>query len=330
MAGKGIFVDEIQPGRKIEGVFIIRAKSLKAFRDPSKGQYLALTLADKSGHIEARVWEDATALGQTIEMNDPVWVSALAEDYQGQVQLQVAELRKTSPEECSKADFMSSTPKDVRELAKFIKEKVQSIGQEHLRRLVEAILLEDEQVRRKFAECPAAERLHQNYLGGLLEHTAEVVDTCEFVAAKYVELDRDLLIAGAILHDIGKVREYSWDLAIDKTDEGELLGHLVMGYEMVMGKIGEIEGFPEKTRILLGHIILSHHGSYEWGSPKLPMTAEAMVLHLVENIDAQVHNIRQSTEEARKQGKTWTEWDRLFDRKWYVGDLGESPQESEE
>lgn len=322
MSSKGIFVNQIEAGRRVEGLFAIKQKSLRAFRDASKGQYLALTLADKSGSIEARVWQDAVAVGETVGVGEVIWVSGLAEEFQGQLQLRVDQLRKCRPEDYSAADFLASTPEDVVELARFMKEKAESIKPDHLRTLVAKVLLEDEEVRRKFAECPAAERLHQNYLGGLLEHTAAVMDTCEFVARKYGELDRDLLLAAAMLHDIGKIKEYSWGVAIDRTTEGELLGHVVMGYEMVMEKVKEIEGFPEETRVLLGHMLLSHHGEYVWGSPKLPMTAEAMILHLVENIDAQFHNIKQLTEEARKQGKPWTDWDRLFERKWYVQGAG--------
>lgn len=330
MSEKGIFINQIEAGRKVEGLFAIKEKSLKAFRDPSKGQYLALTLADRTGSIEARLWEDAAAVGEMLKVKEVIWASGRAEEYQGQVQLRVEQLGKCPPGEYTKADFLPSTPEDVVELAKFVKEKAESFKHGHLRTLVEKVLLEDEEVRRRFAECPAAERLHQNYLGGLLEHTAAVVETCEFVAGKYQELDRDLLLAAAIMHDIGKIKEYSWEVAIDRTDEGELLGHVVMGYEMVMEKVREMEGFPDKLRILLGHMMLSHHGEYIWGSPKLPMTAEAMILHLVENVDAQFHNIQQRTAEARKQGKPWTEWDRLFERRWYVRDSVDSDEGREE
>jgi 3'-5' exoribonuclease len=287
-------------------------------------------LADKTGSIEARIWENAAAIEESLKVREVVLATARADEYQGQVQLQIERLRKCSAGEYSVADFMPSTPADVRELAKFLKERVESIGRVHLKRLLEMVLLEDEEVRIRFAECPAAERLHQNYLGGLMEHTAAVTDICTFVTQKYTGLDRDMLLTAAILHDIGKTREYAWDVAIGRTDGGELLGHVVMGYEMVMKKAAEIEDFPEMDRILLGHAILSHHGAYEWGSPKLPMTAEAMVLHLVENIDAQFHNIQQSTEAARKQGKRWTEWDRMFERKWYVGEARDGTEGSEE
>ena len=195
---------------------------------------------------------------------------------------------------------------------------MKSVGDEHLRELL-LRLFRDQEFRGKFISAPGAKTLHHAYVGGLLEHTVEVVELCEKTAEVFPQLDRDLLITAAIVHDIGKTEELTWSAAFDYSDEGNLLGHLVLGERQVRQLADQIEGFPEELKLLLSHMILSHHGTGEFGSPKVPMTAEAIALHHAEDLDAKVNMFLGNIEAARQKGQRWTERHFLLNRALYVG-----------
>jgi 3'-5' exoribonuclease len=214
--------------------------------------------------------------------------------------------------------FQPRTKEDIEELWTRMKEVVEALENAQMKRLLTAIL-DDEKIARDFKRCPAAVNYHQSYIGGLLEHTVKILEMGVFVCEQYPRLNRDLLLAGIILHDIGKTREMKYDGPFEYTDPGKLLGHLVIGVMMIQEKMRDLPDFPEDLRDVLYHLILSHHGEYEWGSPKLPMTPEALALHHLDNLDAKVEASGRAIETDRLAESSWTEYNQMFKRELYKG-----------
>ena len=321
-------IADLEPGKRVQGRFLVARKELR--QGGRAGFFLDLTLCDASGRVPAKVWENAAAIGESFEAGEVVEVSGMAETYRDELQVRVERVRPVPPEEVEASDFLPRSGKDLDALGKRLREVVESIKEPHLRELVSSFL-RDEDCWRRFRTAPGAKALHHAYVGGLLEHTVEVVELCEKVVELFPELDRDLLLAGAILHDIGKTEELSWDTAFDYTDEGQLLGHLVLGERMVRERAEPIEGFPDELKLRLSHIILSHHGTGQFGSPKVPMTAEAIALHHAEDLDAKVNMFLEYIRPAREKGKRWTDSHWLLKRSFYVGDIEEAePPEANE
>ena len=308
---------ELVPGKRVEGRFLVARKEL---RDTRAGkQFLDLTLMDQTARVTARVWDNALEISQGFEVGDVVRVVGVAETYRDELQLKLDQVRAVPPEEVEASEFLPRSKKDIKALEARLAEVVKSIGNEHLRELLLSFFREEE-FQGRFRTAPGAKALHHAYVGGLLEHTAEVVELCEKVAEVFPELDRDLLMAGAILHDVGKMEELSWKTAFDYTDEGQLIGHLVLGERRVRQQADGIEGFPEELKLRLSHMMLSHHGTGEFGSPKVPMTAEAVALHHAEDLDAKVNMFLGQIGAAREQGRKWTERHFLLQRSLYVGE----------
>lgn len=315
-------IRDIAPNTEVEGRYLVVRKELR--QGGRAGFFLDLTLCDPTGRVPAKVWENAVALGERFEQGDVVEISGVAETYREELQIRLEEVRPVPADEASPGDFLPRSEQDTKSLERRLAEFVKSVGNEHLRGLL-LNLFRDQAFRDKFISAPAAKALHHSYVGGLLEHTVEVAELCEKVVELFPRLDRDLLIAGAILHDIGKVEELTWRTAFDYTDQGQLLGHLVLGERRMRQEAEKIEGFPEQLKLMLSHIMLSHHGAYEYGSPKLPMTAEAIALHQAEDLDAKVNMFLAQIGAAREQGRRWTERHFLLQRQLYAG-----PGEGEE
>jgi len=320
-------IAELSPNRQVEGRYLVLRKELR--QGGRSGFFLDLTLCDSTGRVPAKVWENASAIAQRFQQGDVVEVTGTAETYREELQLRLENVRPLSPEEADPTDFLPRTEKDRDALERKLAEFVRSLQHPHLRELLLA-LFRDQDFRAKFRAAPAAKALHHSYVGGLLEHTVEVTELCEKVAELFPALDRDLLVAGAILHDIGKLEELSWQTAFDYTDPGQLIGHLVLGERMVRREADRIEGFPEGLKMILSHMILSHHGAYEYGSPKLPMTAEAIALHHAEDLDAKVNLFLGQIAAARDQGRSWTERHFLLQRALYAGPAAGDEQEASE
>src|SRR3989338_4097068 len=230
----------------------------------------------------------------------------------------VQKLRRAEEGEYDLADFLPATEKDPAELWARVRAGVQAIRHPHLASLVEHFY-GDPDFRARLEQAPAARRVHHAYLGGLLEHLAEVLALCDTVLALYPEINADLLRTGALLHDVGKLQEYVWQRDIDYTDAGRLIGHVVLGDEMVTRMIEHIADFPEELSLRVRHMLVSHHGRYEWGSPARPQTLEAIALHQIENLSAQVNRFRGLLAARREPGDTWTEYNRLLGRQLYAG-----------
>jgi 3'-5' exoribonuclease len=291
------------------------------------GQYLALTLADKTGQFEARMWEEFADVVTTCASGCYVKVQGTVSKYQGKFQITITKMRLAAASEVDTADFIPTTQFDVAEMLTELRGYVAAFKSELLRALVLSFL-DDPEMGAAFAEAPAAKRLHHAWIGGLLEHVLCLVRVCRATAPFYPEVDPDLLVTGAILHDIGKVRELSWRSSFDYTLEGQLIGHISIAQAMLTERIALLDAaaakaeppqpaFPPKLKLLVEHMILSHHGKLEFGSPKLPMTPEAMLLSALDDLEAKFQTLRNEFAAAKTAGKSvgeTTEWVRSMER----------------
>jgi len=312
------FVRDLKAGDKVLSFFVVKHKQLEYFRDRTKGQFLTLVLVDKTGHILARVWERAPQLARTFAEGDVIKVKGEVEEYLGRLQLIVHKLRKAKEGEYDLADFIPRTSKDVEKMLATVRETIAEVRNPHLRALLEAFFSDEEFVA-AFCKAPCARRIHHAYLGGLLEHVTEVIHLCKALLELYPQINRDLLLSGAILHDVGKVWEFVYQYDIDYSDEGRLLGHVVLSDRLIQERIRDLPGFPPELALRLSHMVLAHHGRYEWGSPRRPKTLEACALHYVDNLDAQVNRFAQILAARRDLTRPWTEYDTLLRRYLYAG-----------
>jgi 3'-5' exoribonuclease len=290
--------------------------SLSVREKKQGGQYLAMTLTDKTGTMEARMWDDiADALASCSE-GCYVKVQGQVSKYQGKFQITLQKMRNAAASEIDPADYLPATLFDVDEMWAELRGYVSQFTNPDLKRLVFAFL-DDEAIASAYRTAPAAKRLHHAWLGGLLEHVVTLVRVCLATAPFYPEVNPDLLVTGAILHDIGKTRELHWKNSFGYTLEGQMIGHISIAQGMLLEKVKELAPFPEKLRVLVEHMIRSHHGKYEFGSPKLPMTAEALLLNVLDDLEAKMQVLRNEFAAAEASGKSageMTEWVRSMDR----------------
>ncbi len=298
----------------VVSTFLVSEKSL---REGKRGMYLRMRLVDKTGDVVANVWNNAPALEKLFEKGDVVKVKGVVAEFRDQIQFTVNKLRKMGDEEYDLQDYMRSTDKNLNSLMQELLEFVGSIDNSQIKQLLSNIF-DDQDFLAKFKKCPAAKNWHHNYIGGLLEHTVSVTKICGFVVELY-PVNRDILIAGAILHDIGKVFEYEVSSVIDFTDEGRLVGHLCIGDDFLVQKAKEIADFDSQILMKLRHLILSHHGEMEKGAARLPQTLEAMVLHFADNMDAQAAGISQLMSAVQQNNARWTEYNAIHNRYFFIG-----------
>jgi 3'-5' exoribonuclease len=313
-------------GDEVRSAVVVRRKRLQSFRN-KPGQYLCVTLTDSTGQIEGRVWDDAERVAEALDEGVIAHVEGKIERFQDQLQLKISAITPAPPDEATAQQFLPPCRRDVEPLEQQLRAVIDSIQNPHLRRLVDAFYGEA-QVMERLRRAPAGVRLHHAYVGGLVEHTVEVMSLLEVLCEHYPDINRDLVMAGALLHDIGKLEELSATTTFDYTDAGRLLGHIALSDQMVCEAMDAIEGFPEHTRLMLRHMIISHHGTREQGSPEPPKTLEAMALHMAENADAQVNRVWGTIARHRDGATTWGDWDRLLERQFYLGPV-EPPEEGE-
>jgi len=278
-------VSDISTEQNITTFFLVCEKEIRNTREGKP--YLRLELGDRSGTIEARMWDQFETAAQGINRDDFVKVQARVEIYKNRPQLSVMQVRLAKPEEIDLADFLPQTKADVAKLYVQLLAFAASITNPWLKKLVAGIL-SDPAIAARYKRAPAAKVMHHAYLGGLLEHVVSLCGLAKQVAAHYPELDLDLLLTAAILHDVGKLDELCYERAIGYTVEGQLLGHIVMEVETVSKAINGIEGFPPNLKTVVQHLLISHHGEYEFGSPKLPMIREALVFHYLDDLDSKL------------------------------------------
>ena len=312
------FVCDFEPGVAVAELFVVRDKQLRAARNATL--YIELELADKTGTLPGRFWQATQDIFDSFEVDDFVEVKGVLETYKSQLQLNATSIVRRDPATVSLGDFLPTSEQDLEALLEEIRSLVSSIERPELRLLLD-VFFTDEAFCQAFARSPAAVSYHHAYLGGLLEHTVAVARLVVPVTEQYPRLDRDLLLAGALLHDIGKIDEFTPSPSFRYTDSGQLLGHILLGVLRLEEAVAQVPDFPPTLRDLLRHILLSHHGEYEWGSPKLPMTAEALALHFLDNLDAKTNAFLALTQADSDSAATWTQWSRLFQRRLYKGPL---------
>ena len=314
MNGK-IFVKELKDHLNKEFIsnFLVSQKEL---REGAKDFYIRLKLNDSTGSIPGNVWNNAKVIAEKFEVGDVIQVKGVVISYKAQLQITVNKISKVPEEEYDLSDYLETTDKDVNKLSEKLFNYMEGIGNNYLKQLLSKIF-DDKEFFTKFAQAPAAKTWHHNYIGGLLEHTVAVASICEFSTHLY-KVDKDLLIAGALLHDIGKVLEYNIKPTIEFTAEGRLVGHIPLGDHIVSTKAAEVDNFPPDLLFKLRHLILSHHGEYEKASARLPQTLEAIVLHHADNFDAQTVGVAQLVESVQNDDAKWTEYDKLNNRYYYI------------
>jgi 3'-5' exoribonuclease len=286
---KTSFVTDLLSDQTITSFFLVHEKEVRNTREGRA--YLRLELGDRSGTIEARMWDQFELLAKSVNRDDFVKVQARVEIYKNRPQLSVLQLRIARPEEIDIADYLPQTAGDVEKMWTELLMNAESINNPWLKTLVLQIIC-DPHVTECYKRAPAAKVMHHAYLGGLLEHVVSLCKASKLVAAHYPELSLDLLLTASILHDVGKLEELCYERAIGYTTEGQLLGHIVMELETVSRAIDQIEGFPPPLKTVVQHLLISHHGQYEFGSPKLPMIREALVFHYLDDLDSKLSAAR--------------------------------------
>jgi len=311
-----VYAAQIKERDWVEAPFLVRDKVTAMARNGKP--YLTLKLMDRSGEVEGRVWDRVDEFSARFDKNDFLLIKGKASVYLGKMQLVIQDLEPLAADKVELSDFLPCASESPPQLEQRLRQVVDGLGNPHLRGLMEAILA-DEALLAAYRSAPAAKSMHHVYLGGLLEHSLAVVDLVEDVCARYPELDRDLLVTGALLHDIGKTSELTFERSFDYSDEGKLLGHIMIGVELVEEKLRSQPGFPRELAVHLKHLLLSHHGQYEYGSPKRPKTLEAVVLSYLDDLDSKINGIRcHIDKEAHAEG-AWTSYHRLYDRYFFKG-----------
>ena len=315
-----LWVEEIQEDDRVSGSYLVREKRLQKTRNGKP--FLSLVLSDRTGQIPAKVWDRAESFSSLFKEGDIVHVTGLAGSYRDEIQITVSGLEPVR-EKADPEIFLESSPGDPAEMMRSLRGILRAVRNPDLAALINAFL-DDRKSVALFRKAPAAKNFHHNYIGGLLEHTLSVCELAVQVAAHYPRLDRDLLIASAFLHDIGKIRELKHDLSLDYTDEGRLVGHVVLSLSMVEERLQGLERFPGDLAVRLKHMILSHHGQYDFGSPKEPKFLEAFALNLIDDLDAKINGLGRFMEKDRSQGH-WTEFNRMFGKYFLKARLEPAP-----
>lgn len=312
------FIADCKEGQAVTAFFLVRAREIRRRR--SGEPFLSLVLGDRTGELPAVMWEGFEGVAAALREGDIVKVQAAVGTFQGERQLQLQRIRPATAEDgVELEDFLPRSPRDPAETVGALVAATGRLADPHLRALLED-LWADPAFLQAFSEAPAARTLHHAYLGGLAEHTASVVALCEMIADHYPGVDRDLLVVSAILHDVGKLQELRWGGALEYTDGGRLLGHIVQGALLVEERLKKFPDFPALRRDQLLHSILSHHGELEWGSPVTPKTLEGLILHHVENLDGKVNQFQGFAREHRDPGRpAWTTYIRALERHLYLG-----------
>ncbi len=294
---KPTYVSELQENQTITRTFLLQAKEIRQKKtgDP----FLSLTLADRTGEVDAKMWDNVTEVMDTFEREAFVKVKGLVQVYHNRPQLTIHKLRLVEDNAVDFKDYFPASERDPGEMFRELRETVSAMTDDHLRALLDA-LLDDPEIGRRYRAAPAAKQIHHAHLGGLLEHVLSLCGLCKAAAAHYPVIDLNLLLAGAVLHDIGKIYELSYERGFSYTIEGQLLGHMQIALRMIAGKLGGLPDFPAKTRMLLEHMILSHHGKLEFGSPKVPQFPEALLLHYLDDLDSKMECMRASVARDRQ------------------------------
>lgn len=304
------YIKELHEGENIIEHYL--CKSRQTMKSRNGKNYLSLKLQDKTGMVDAKVWDLNNDI-QSFQENDFIKVDAFVTTFNNELQLNVKRIRRSREGEYDPADFVPSTDKNIDEMYDQLMGYIKTMKNPYLKKLLEEIFLRHPVISKEFKYHSAAKAMHHSFRGGLVEHTLSVTQLCDFLAPRYNYVNRDILVASAMLHDVGKVLELSDFPTNDYTDDGQLLGHLILGSELIRDAAAKIDGFPKRLESLMKHCMLSHHGEYEYGSPKLPSTPEAFLLHCADNLDAKTKMIEEALAADSTQGH-WAGYNRMLQR----------------
>lgn len=310
------YIESFHDGMHVSDVYLVKTKNTALTKNGK--EYLNVTLQDKTGSVDAKVWEPNSPGINEFEVLDYVYVEGNITVYNGVNQLSIQRLSVAREGSYDPKDFLPVSERPIADMKKELEADIQSVQNPYLKQVLTKLFLENAAFLKDFSMHSAAKSVHHGYVGGLMEHTLSVAAVCDFYAKHYPDLNRDLLITAALCHDIGKTRELTAFPRNDYSDEGQLIGHIVIGYQMVKETIDTIPDFPEKLSTELLHCILSHHGELEYGSPKKPALMEAMALSFADNIDAKLQTMREALNAADRSGKAgensgWIGFNRLID-----------------
>lgn len=312
---KSQYIEELKPGQTVKEKFLLAKKTLKEKRDG--GFYTTVELTDRTGTIEGIAWNSVSEDLQSLSVGDFVFVSGNVNEYNERLQIVVQGINRLFDNEIAPEDFLPQSDENIDEVMAEINEFISRVHNPFLKKVLE-LFFADETFIIQFRTAPAAKKAHHAYLGGLAVHTRNILRLLTSSQTVYKFVNLDLLISGGLLHDIGKIYEYTYQKKIDFSTRGKMLGHIIIGYELVKEKIDKIPQFPEDLKLKLLHMVLSHHGEFEWGSPKLPMFPEALVLHFIDNLDSKIEMMNDEMKKNRGREKEWSDYHPYLEREIYL------------
>lgn len=303
------FISDLKEGEIVEAIYLVREKSFDVTKNGNP--YMSLELSDRTGMVDCRKWDALKSLFDSFIVDDFVKIRGKVEFYRNYPQLKLDSIGKVEDKSVDISFYVPVSDKNRDQMFKDFLSETRVIKNFHLKALVQSVFL-DKDISEKFKTAPAASDFHHPYIGGLVEHTLACVQLAKMISLKYEDMNIDLLLCGTALHDIGKIEELAYKRSFYYTDKGRLIGHIVLGANIVSAAIDKIPDFPEELKNLILHIILSHHGEYEWGSPKRPMCFEAVVLHHIDNLDAKINGFRHFVKTYNDPDSSWTKHSKMF------------------
>lgn len=310
------YLADLKDRDAVDSVFMVKEKTMAMAKNGKP--YMNLKFMDKSGEMDGKLWDRVDELDKVFQRGDFVQIRGTVSLYMGKMQLVAKEIKRLEEEGVNLADFMPVSAVPLAQMQAELAAVVSSLTNPHLKGLMESFT-GDSAFMAGYCKAPAAKGMHHVYLGGLLEHSLAVARLVDAIMPFYPALNRDLLVVGALLHDLGKVAELSYERAFEYTDEGRLIGHISIGLEMLTERIAQLPDFPRELAMLLKHMLLSHHGQYEYGSPKRPKTVEATVLHYLDDMDSKINGIQAHLARETAQGSRWTGHHRLYNLYFFTG-----------
>jgi len=324
------FVIDLKPNQTFTTTLLVHVKDVR--QKKSGDPYLSLLLGDRTGELDAKMWDNVADVIDTFDRDDFVKVKGLLQIFQNRPQLTIHKMARVADSEVDFKDYFPASERDPEEMFAELRGIVEGVGNPHLRALLLAFL-DDEPLARKYKIAPAAKHVHHAFLGGLIEHVLSVCKLSRLAAAHYPNIDVDLVLTGAILHDVGKIAELNYERSVSYSTEGQLLGHIIIGLRLLHEKLARLPDFPPRLAVLVEHLIVSHHGELEFGSPKTPLFPEAMLLHLLDNLDSKMECMRSMVAKDRHVDGCWTGYSASLDRALlkkakYLDDAPPVPAES--
>lgn len=308
---KSPYVCDLQPNQVITSIFLVHVKDIR--QKKSGEPYLSLLLGDRTGELEAKMWDNVVEVLESFDRDDFIKVKGLLQIYQNRPQLTIHKMVKVLDADVDFSDYFPCSDRNADEMFAELRAIIAGMSNPHLRQLLDCFM-EDEAIARMYRIAPAAKSVHHAFLSGLIEHVLSMCHLSRLMAAHYRDIDLDLLLAGAVLHDIGKVAELTYNRSFGYSVEGQLLGHIIIGLRMLGERLQRFPDFPPRLRIMLEHIIVSHHGELEFGSPKVPLFPEALLLHHLDNLDSKMECMRAALARDRRVDGCWTAYNSSLER----------------